>query len=63
MKTLAYRWFTGRDCVGIVLCEDEITKEKKAYIGGVVGLNEADDIEYIKDWGTSFPVNVAEKLF
>lgn len=55
-KTLDKTWFaTGHGhCIGIVLCEDEVTKEKKAYISVVSGEDEEADTQDIKENGAKF---------
>jgi hypothetical protein len=58
-KLLGYCWFTGMNCIGVVLIETAYSKEIKAYIGSGAGLDEKLDIEHIIDWGASFPVEEA----
>ncbi len=62
IETKGVRWYSGRDCIGIVLVYDTITNEEKAYIGVGKGYNETDDIQTIKDWGAKFDVNVAKLI-
>lgn len=47
MKIIHAEWFTGMQVIGIVVGEDEHTKEKKAYIGVVAGTNEEADANFI----------------
>ncbi len=56
MKRLRTFWFTSKKTVGIVVGEDTITRERKAYIGVVRGFNEKADEREIAEWGS--PVNV-----
>jgi len=49
-------WFTSTRTVGIIVTEDERTKERRAYIGVVDGDNEELDKLYIKEHGA--PVSV-----
>lgn len=63
MKATNVKWFsslTGQ--IGIVLGEDDVTKEKKAYIGKVDGLSEGQDIHKIMELGAKFPAEIAELL-
>ena len=61
MKLLGYRWFTGKECIGIVLVETDYDG-LKAYIKKVEGEDEQTDLQDIMDWGTSFPVEEAKSL-
>lgn len=52
METLLVEWFTdSAGSFGIVVGEDEITKERKAYIAPCHGMNESEDIDWIKSNG------------
>lgn len=62
IELIGWCWYTGRDSIGIVLCLDVITNEKKAYIGLVDGENERHDISNIMCWGTRFESEIAEIL-
>ena len=66
MKIEKKVWFTTKDgMIGIVLGTDELTKEKKAYIGIIpIGedTTEDKDAKRINEWGTKFPVDAAELL-
>jgi len=63
MKVIDAIWFTNiRGTVGIVIGEDEITGEKKAYIGVVEGNDVKEDIELIKSWGNPFPLETVERM-
>ena len=56
-----YIWFNE---VGIVIIEDEITHEEKAYIKPInVNENntEEQDLLDIMKWGTPFPLEAAKK--
>jgi hypothetical protein len=46
------KWFTGRDCIGIVLVDTG--HGYKAYIGLASGYNEESDAESIAAGGTRF---------
>ena len=48
---------------GIVLVQDTVTNEYKAYMKSVDGLIELEDIKDIMNWGNTFPLEAAEKLF
>jgi hypothetical protein len=58
MKVKGAYWFSGMNFhIGIVVGEDEFTKEHKGYISTVPGLNEAEDMQHIADLGS--PVSPA----
>lgn len=61
MKVLDWIWFSGRHCIGIVLIE--IFGEHKAYIGVGAGRDEKADIEFISNYGTTFPLRYAYAFF
>lgn len=67
MRVTGTYWFSGMTgMLGIVTGEDEMTGEKKAYIGVVDGQDEEADTERIRQLGS--PVSaavlseIAEKL-
>lgn len=62
MKVLDVKWFTGRDCIGIVKVDVEY-EGICYYIGVVDGQDEEDDKQLIAEWGTRFPVEYGEALF
>jgi hypothetical protein len=51
MKMIEKFWFSGLTTVGIVIGEDERTKERKAYIGECSGGSEASDAKHILEYG------------
>lgn len=61
-EILAYRWFpTNKGTIGILITKNTQNKIR-AYIGIGAGLDEEDDKNYIADWGSSFPLDVAKVL-
>ncbi len=56
MKIIAATWFTPStgECIGIVFGIDEITGEKKAYIGIGEGNDEGIDVDLIARNGAKF---------
>ena len=64
MKIIDSLWFTSLGilggCIGIVLGEDEVTGEKKAYIGTAVGDNQERDERHIAMNGAKFTPEIAE---
>lgn len=62
MKIIGSVWFTAVNSIGIVLGEDELTKERKAYIEVASGLNEKADAEHIAKHGAIFPAEIAKQL-
>ena len=63
-KVLGVVWFGGRSTIGIVKVEDEYDGIKYL-IGACQGSldSEADDIQYIVDWGSHFPQGAGQALF
>lgn len=61
-KAIGHVWFNGRSNIGIVLAVDELNNEPKAFITTAVGMDQDDDIQHIKDWGSKFPVAEASTL-
>lgn len=63
MKVIESLWFSGKDgCVGIIVDEDSVTGERKAYIGSASGIDEEADIKAISDWGAKFPLSIVLRL-
>lgn len=66
MKILDAIWFSqmGNSAqIGIVIGEDQITKEIKSYIGTSNIGNEDKDRQFIAATGAKFPVEAAKALF
>jgi len=63
MELLETLWFTNRDgCIGIVVVEEDVTGDRKAYIGPVSGTNEKADTEQILAWGNKFSLDTTERI-
>lgn len=63
MKVIEALWFTDLDgCVGIVVVEEDITSDRKAYIGPASGTNEKTDTEQILAWGCKFSLGTVLRL-
>ena len=67
MKILDVKWYcAGHGNAGIVMVEDE-HDGIKYYIGSCPGEarghNEQEDIQWIADWGSSFPIDAGDVLF
>lgn len=58
---LAYRWFSAREQIGMVLVQFD--GHKMAYVGMGHGTSEEADIEYIKQWGAKLPYDIAAAAF
>lgn len=56
------RWFSGRNCVGIVKIVDPYDGVKY-YIGVGQGIDEGFDAQLIADWGAKFPRELGDILF
>lgn len=66
MKIVDVRWFCGRTMVGIVKVEDQYDGIKYFIAsppGEAKGNTEGEDIQFIADWGSTFPKPAGDKLF
>ena len=51
-RIVSSRWFCNLfGCVGVIVVDDLVTGERRAYIGTGQGENEQVDIDYICEWG------------
>ena len=65
MKVIETLWFTNKHgCIGIVVAEEDVTGERKAYIGPASGTDEKADTEQILAWawGNKFSLDVIERI-
>ena len=63
MKVIDSLWFTNLDgCIGIIVIEEDITGDRKAYIGPASGEDEKADTEKILAWGNKFSIDTAERI-
>ena len=63
MKVIETLWFTNLDgCIGIVVVEEDVTGDRKAYIGPASGTDEKADTEQILAWGNKFSLDTALRL-
>jgi len=63
MKVIDTLWFTNmKGTVGIVILEEDVTGDRKAYIGVVDGLNEQTDREALLAWGNKFSLDTVLRL-
>ncbi|GAI87289.1 unnamed protein product [marine sediment metagenome] len=63
MKVIDTLWFTNlKGTAGIVILEEDVTGDRKAYIGVVDGLNEQTDREALLAWGNKFSLSTAEQI-
>ncbi len=63
MKVIETLWFTNKDgCIGIVIGEEDITGDRKAYIGPASGTDEKADNEQILAWGNKFSLDTAKRI-
>lgn len=64
MKIIFSTWFTHLNrCMGLVVIEDEITEERKAYIGVLEHwTDEQSDSEFIAKTGAKFSLEIALTL-
>ncbi|MEK6829019.1 MAG: hypothetical protein AABY15_02750 [Nanoarchaeota archaeon] len=62
MKTIEVIWFNNaRGSIGVVLAENDI--EQRAYMAGVYGHDEEEDIEIVKKWGSKLSISQAKGFF
>ncbi len=57
MKIIDATWFTqmaSKNTIGIVVVEDEITGQRKSYIGAASGRDVEADMQHIVDTGAKF---------
>lgn len=63
MKVIETIWFTNNDgCIGIVIGEDDVTGDRKAYIGPASGADEKGDTGKILAWGNKLSIDTAERI-
>ncbi|MBA7714940.1 hypothetical protein ES703_123973 [subsurface metagenome] len=63
MKIIETLWFANMDgCIGIVVSEEDVTGDRKAYIGSASGTDEKADTEQILAWGNKFSLDTALRL-
>lgn len=61
MKVIEKMWFTNNQgCIGIITCEEDVTGDRKAYIGIGCGKDEGEDTEGILAWGNKFSLDTAQ---
>jgi hypothetical protein len=62
-KIVECLWLTSEfGPIGIVVTEDEVTKNREAYISGVRGLDEKTDQSYVAEYGARFPIEMIQRL-
>lgn len=63
MKIIDSLWFTTIDgSIGIIVIEEDVTGDRKAYIGPASGKDEKADTEKIIAWGNKFSIDTAERI-
>lgn len=62
MEILGVRWFSGRNCVGLVRVDIPF-EGIQYYIGPAEGLDEDIDTVSIAEWGARFPDDAGDLLF
>ncbi|GAH81524.1 unnamed protein product [marine sediment metagenome] len=64
MKVLEAIWFTNNQggTSGIIIVEEDVTGNRKAYIGVGNGIDEKADIEDILAWGSEFSLDTIDKI-
>jgi len=63
MKIIETLWFSGfKGTTGIVVVEEDTTKDRRAYIGVVSGRSVKADIDSIISFGSRFSLDAAKRL-
>lgn len=63
MKVIERLWFTNLNgCIGIVVIEEDITGDRKAYIGSASGTDEKADTKQVLAWGNKFSLDTTHRL-
>ena len=63
MKIIETLWFNSfGGTVGIVVGEEDTTKDRKAYIGPASGAHEGADTDHIISFGLPFSLDTAKRL-
>ena len=63
MKEIGTYWFnSSTGTVGLVVGEDVVTKERKAYIGAASGVDEQIDTEHIKRYGSKVSLHCLQEI-
>ncbi len=63
MKVIETLWFTNiNGVIGIVIGEEDVTGDRKAYIGPAPGTDEKEDAEQIIAWGNKFSFDTAQRI-
>ncbi|MBA7567483.1 hypothetical protein ES708_09195 [subsurface metagenome] len=62
-KVIDTMFFTNVDgCIGIVVVEEDVTGDRKAYIGSVDGTNEKANTGAIMAWGNKLSLDAVQKI-
>ncbi len=63
MKVVDSLWFTNnKGTVGIVTIEEDVTGDRKAYIGIGDGHNQEADTQSIVDWGNPLSISALGRI-
>jgi len=63
MKVIETLWFTNLDgVVGIVIIEEDVTGDRKAYIGSADGHDTKADTDKILAFGNKFSLDTAQRI-
>jgi hypothetical protein len=63
LEVKSVSWFTSmKGLIGIVVAQDTITNEKKAYVSAADGYNEETDIQSILSGGAKVYVEQLERI-
>lgn len=63
MKVIDTLWFTNRyGTIGIVTVEEDVTGDRKAYIGIGRGIDKKVDTDLILAWGNMFSVDTLKRI-
>ena len=59
-KVVYVEWIGGT--IGVIICEDEYSHERIAYVGKGSGEDEDADIQHIKESGCPVPIDQFEEI-
>ena len=63
MKVIEKIWFTNiKGTAGLVIIEEDVTHDRKGYIGVVDGEDEEADTQSLLAWGQKFSLRFAEDI-
>jgi hypothetical protein len=62
-QTLWFNEMSSTRPIGIVIGSDEVTGEKKAFIGTGDGISASGDAKHITEWGTKLKKHMIKEIY